>query len=122
MKAENDPIENLINECQECSLCSDACDFLAETRESPAAMARRGIRPDEAFSCALCGRCAAVCPLGLKLYELFAARRAKAVDQKEIDVNEYDYLFPDRPENCMRLYRQYYRIDYNDVEAVVVNL
>jgi Fe-S oxidoreductase len=111
------PASNLISECQECGSCMDACDWLASTGESPAAMAKRGIRVEEAFSCSLCSKCETACPAGLKPYELFAARRAQAVDRGEIDIDEYSYLLPDRPENSLRLYRQYYRIDYADIEA-----
>jgi fumarate reductase (CoM/CoB) subunit B len=111
------PGNNLISECRECGSCMDACDWLASVGESPAAMAKRGLRVEEAFSCSLCGRCEAACPAGLQPDQLFAARRAQAVDQGEIDLDEYSYLLPDHPENSLRRYRQYYQIGYADIEA-----
>ncbi|NPV30098.1 MAG: (Fe-S)-binding protein [Firmicutes bacterium] len=107
----------LAQECQDCGLCLGACDLLAEAAGTPGELAQGGVGAYEAYSCFLCDRCAAACPLGLKPSAIFAARRIVAVEKGEIDPDEYSYLFPDREESIMRLYRRYYNIDYSDIAA-----
>ncbi|QGZ99245.1 (Fe-S)-binding protein [Dehalobacter restrictus] len=107
--------EKIISECQECGLCSNGCNFLAESA-SPAEMARRGITLEEAYGCALCAKCKAVCPFGLSPQPMFQARRVKAIQNQELDQEEFNYFMPDYEENVMNVYRQYYHIDYRDLE------
>lgn len=105
----------IIEQCIGCMACQESCRILTEINEDPASIASRGITVDEAFSCALCGKCEAVCPLGLSAYRMFEQRRIEAVRNKEMDVNEYRYLFPDRDVTVMSIFRDYYGIDYNDL-------
>lgn len=106
----------LERECNGCRSCSDACELLAEMSNSPGELAQRGVGLYEAYSCFLCDRCSALCPLELRPSAVFAARRARAAEENEIDVEEYGYLLPDSSDNIMRLYRSYYGIEYRDLE------
>ncbi len=110
-----DPIQALIDQCFGCGNCSENCILLKEIDADPAAIAARGATADEAFACSLCGMCEAVCPLNLSPVRMFQQRRNEAVANSEIDINEYRYLFPDRPVNVMSLFRQVYSIDYADL-------
>lgn len=109
-------METLAEKCVECGKCIAICPFLAKTGKTPASIARQGAQVTEAFSCSLCGACEAVCPLGLSPKNMFAGRRNAAVENGEIDIDEYRYLFPDRPNNVMNMYRRYYDIHYDDIE------
>lgn len=110
-------LSQLEQECLDCGACAEVCDLLAELTDSPGELAGRGIDVYLAYSCFLCDRCAAACPLELRPSALFAARRMAAVEKGEIDPEEYNYLLPDRKESVMQLYRGYCGIDYGDLEA-----
>lgn len=105
----------IISECRECGLCSNGCDFLGEST-SPAEIARKGITMQDAYGCALCGKCKAVCPLGLSPLAMFQARREEAIQKQELDPDEFNYFMPDYEVNVMNAYRQYYDIHYRDIE------
>jgi fumarate reductase (CoM/CoB) subunit B len=98
--------------CVECGNCAESCRLLTDLKKCPKTLALRGISWQEAYGCALCGKCEAVCNLGLSPFRMFEQRRVEAVKNKEIDVNEYRYLFPDRPVTVMSLFREFYGIDY----------
>ena len=106
-----------IDDCVECGACANDCSFLRESGESPAAMARREITTSEAYSCSLCGLCAAVCQQGVNPMEMFAGRRREAVANNEIEIEEYRYMFPDRKNNVMSVYRQESGIDYSETDS-----
>ncbi|HWP97895.1 MAG TPA: (Fe-S)-binding protein [Syntrophomonadaceae bacterium] len=107
----------ILTECAGCGLCSEECQLLSETEESPAEMATRGVRIDEAFSCSLCGRCEINCPIQLKPDEMFMARRIDAIDKEEFNPGDFDCFLPDEDDNIMALYRNHYDIDYDDLEV-----
>lgn len=107
-----DPIRELIEQCIGCGTCSENCRLLQEIGEEPVNIASRGATVDEAFACSLCNLCEAVCPLNLSPARMFEQKRFEAVATGEIDIEEYRYLFPDRPVNVMSLFRQVYGIDY----------
>ncbi len=111
-------MDTLAENCIECGKCIEICQFLKKNGKSPAAIAKQGVEVSEAFSCSLCGACEAVCPIGLSPKEMFASRRNDAVANGELDIDEYRYLFPDRKNNVMNVYRSYYGIDYHDIENV----
>ena len=111
-----DRVSEIAGQCIECSLCSQSCPFLSELECSPKRLAEQGGAAEIAFSCALCGRCEAVCPSGLSPMELFAAGRRLAVGKREFVVEEYRYMLPDRPNHLMNVYRHYAGIDYCDIE------
>ncbi|WP_072771730.1 heterodisulfide reductase-related iron-sulfur binding cluster [Desulfitobacterium chlororespirans] len=104
-------------ECLDCGRCAESCRILTELNESPGQIARRGIEMDEAYGCALCGKCEAMCPLGLSPWRMFEQRRVEAVKQGEITIEEYQYLFPDRPDTVMSMFREYYGIDYSELNT-----
>ncbi|SDE71019.1 (Fe-S)-binding protein [Sporomusa acidovorans] len=111
-------METLAEKCSECGKCIAICPFLAKTGKTPAVIAKQGAEVMEAFSCSLCGACEAVCPLGLSPKNMFAGRRNAAVENGEIDIDEYRYLFPDRPNNVMNMYRRFYGVHYDGIENV----
>jgi len=102
--------------CLECKACHEGCLIMTEIGESPKKLVERGIESREAFSCTLCGRCEALCPVGLSPMQLFSEARYQAVQKGDIDINEYRYLFPDRKNNLVNVYRKFYGIDYRDIE------
>lgn len=112
---DGDAVEELASQCIDCGLCADHCMLLKEIDESPASIALRGAELEEAFACSLCRLCEEVCPLNLSPARMFAEKRFSAVAESEIDINEYRYLFPDRHVNVMSFFRQYYGIDYSDL-------
>lgn len=114
-----EPIRELIEKCVGCGECSDNCILLQEIDADPAAIASRGAAVDEAFACSLCRMCEAVCPLDLSPARMFEQKRTEAVANAEIDINEYRYLFPDRPVNVMSLFRKVYGVDYADLNPNV---
>jgi len=114
---EHDYRKELLEECVECKQCADCCSLLSESGQSPLEMAKRGIELYEALSCSFCGACENACPKGLSPKQLFRARRQEAVRSGEIDSAEYRYLLPDRKKNVMSAYRNYYGIDYSDINS-----
>jgi len=108
-------VNELMEQCISCGACSENCLILQEIDEDPAAIAARGAEVDEAFACSLCKLCEAVCPLDLSPAQMFQDKRIQSVAAGEIDIDELRYLFPDRPMNVMNLFRQYYGIDYSDL-------
>ncbi|NLO98056.1 MAG: (Fe-S)-binding protein [Peptococcaceae bacterium] len=102
-------------ECSECGLCVSGCAFLSENT-SPAEMARRGISKEDAYACSLCAKCRAVCPLELNPMGMFQARREQAIQNQELDAEEFNYFMPDNKDNVMSTYRRYYAVDYNDLK------
>lgn len=105
---------SITEQCIACNLCCEDCLLLEEIGEDPAAIAARGATVDEAYACFLCGQCEAVCPVNLSPGKMFASRRKDAVQAGEIDIDEYRYMFPDRPLNVMSMFRQLNKIDYQD--------
>ena len=112
-----DYITELKQKCVECGQCAESCALLSESGQSPLKMAERGIEINEALSCSLCGACEAACPLGLSPRQLFVARRREAINNSEIDSSEYRYLLPDRKNNVMSAYRNYFGTDYSDINS-----
>ncbi|AHF05788.1 (Fe-S)-binding protein [Desulfitobacterium metallireducens] len=101
--------------CIECGQCLSECQMLQEIGEEPASIAARKPYVEEAYECSLCGLCEAVCPSSLSPKTMFAEMRTEAVKSKEIPINEYRYMFPDRKLNVMKLYREVNSIDYKDL-------
>lgn len=83
----------------------------------PGLLEKQEVTVNHAYSCSLCGACETVCPVGFSPKKLFALRRRTAVNQGEIDICDYRYLFPDRKNNVMNIYRNFYGIHYVDLEG-----
>lgn len=113
----NNKVTDLSENCIECGLCVDNCQLLIEAGESPAAIAKRGATLSEALSCSLCGACAAACPADLNPMELFAAKRREAVASGEFETDEFRYLYPDRKNNVMSIYRRENGIEYSEIDS-----
>jgi len=113
----NNDIVKTMEKCVDCKRCASCCSLLAESRQSPLEMAKRGVLLEEALSCSLCAACEAACPLQLSPKKMFLARRQQAIQNAELDSSEYRYLLPDRPKNVMKAYRDYCGIDYSDVNS-----
>lgn len=109
--------EAIAGACIKCGECKDSCRLLTKLNETPGDIVARGVTADDAYGCALCGKCEAVCKQGLSPYHMFEERRVEAVANGEIDVDEYFYIFPDRPVTVMSLFRDYYGIDYSDLNS-----
>lgn len=111
------PESKIIAECLECGLCTEQCELLDEIGASPAEMAARGIRVDEAFGCSLCSRCEITCPVSLQPVEMFLKRRVEAMNDGELNPGDFGCFLPDQDDNIMAVYRNYYGIDYDHLEA-----
>ena len=105
----------IAEQCIACNACSEDCLLLQEIGEDPAAIAERGATVDEAYACFLCGQCEAVCPVDLSLKKMFNECRNEAVQADEIDIEQFRYMFPDRPLNVMNMFRKCNQIDYQDL-------
>lgn len=108
-------INEIIENCTDCGACSKGCPILTEIDESPAVIAARGASLYEAFACSLCYRCEAVCPLNLNPGQMFKQKRIQAVADREIEIDDYRYLLPDRQVTVNSFYREYYGINYDDL-------
>lgn len=104
-----------LKNCTGCGICRDSCQLLRESDCTPAELAQQGVTLSEALSCSFCGACRSACPAGLWPGELFADKRSEAVSSGEFDVASFRYLFPDRPNNVMAMYRRQYGIEYADL-------
>ncbi|MEL1136009.1 (Fe-S)-binding protein [Desulfitobacterium sp. THU1] len=109
--------KEIAENCLGCGECAESCRILTKLAESPVDIATRGVDSAEAYGCALCGKCEAVCSLGLSPFRMFEQRRVEAVKKGEIDLNEYQYLFPDRKVTVMSIFRDYYGIDYSELNS-----
>lgn len=108
-------VNRIAEACVGCGECAESCRILTELGESPGSIAARGVESYEAYWCALCGKCEAACSLELSPYRMFEQRRVEAVRNDEIDLDEYKYLFPDRAMTVMSTFKDYYGIDYSEL-------
>lgn len=107
--------QEISNDCLGCNRCLAECPFLQQIDEDIVSMVRRGPSVEEAYACSLCGLCEAVCPSSLSLRRVFNETRNQAVERNYISIQDYRYMFPDRELNVMKAYRQFYGIEYNDL-------
>lgn len=107
----------IVDECIGCDQCLSQCRLLQRIGEDITGLAGRGPTVEEAYACTLCGLCEAVCPSSLSVRNLFAETRRNAVDNREIDIDDYKYMFPDRELTVMSLYRELSGIHYDDLNT-----
>ncbi len=115
MKKKQDWGKEIAENCIECNECAESCRLLTHLEESPKAIALRGVTFDDSYGCALCGKCDTACPLDLSPFRMFEEGRIQAVKNGELELYEYQYLFPDRPVTVMSIFRDYYGIDYSEL-------
>ncbi len=72
---------SLLENCIECNLCVNECDFLTNygnPKEIDARLAD-SLAPEIPYSCSLCSACEAVCPVDVPIKDYFLARRQEYV-------------------------------------------
>jgi fumarate reductase (CoM/CoB) subunit B len=107
--------EDINRECIGCNQCVDHCPMLQKVGADPIELVSGEPPVAIAYTCSLCGLCEAVCPSNLSLKKLFTATREYAVETSHIAINEYRYMFPDRPVNVLSLYRELCGLRYDDL-------
>lgn len=108
--------KEIVKNCIGCNNCVSHCRLLQQIGEDISGIAKREPSVAEAYACSLCGLCEAVCPSSLSLRSMFAATRRNAVDNQYISIDDYRYMFPDRPLNVMSMYRKIKGISYHDLD------
>lgn len=77
--------EMIAETCTGCKRCMKDCLFLQRYCENPQELFQRflseGLEPIIPYSCMLCGRCAVVCPLQLKLDDAFLSIRRDMIKE-----------------------------------------
>ncbi|MFA6808829.1 MAG: (Fe-S)-binding protein, partial [Eubacteriales bacterium] len=111
----NEVCLKISDECINCGNCVAECGLLQKIKEDPAAIALRQPSNEEAYACALCRLCEAVCPLSLCPGDMFAETRNQAVNDNYLDEDDFKYMFPDVKVNAGSLYREKYGINYEDI-------
>ncbi len=102
----NNACQEILDNCSKCGQCISECPMLERIGEDLVSIATRQPTVEEAYACSLCGLCEAVCPASLSPRTMFAEARTKAVEDDEILIDEFRYMFPDRDLNVMTLYRE----------------
>lgn len=79
--------EKIIENCTECGLCVEECEFLKQNCDTPKELAERfeqgyfREKPIIPYSCNLCDLCKEVCPLDLNLGDMFLEIRQEMVEE-----------------------------------------
>lgn len=107
--------QDIEKNCSLCLQCVEGCEFLQGIGEDPVAIAERGPSVEEAYSCSFCGLCETVCPASLSMKDMFYKKRTAAVENREIAISEYRYLFPDRKITPLTMYRELSGIHYDEL-------
>jgi Fe-S oxidoreductase len=66
--------------------------------------------------CSLCGFCSGNCPHQLNPAELMQAARARLISEGRIEVSDYRLMLVDEPTHFFHLYRDTWRITYQDLD------
>ncbi len=89
-----------IYSCSSCGMCLDACPMTTQKKNLPFTsvyfvrfLRRRNSRKSQAIAekCLMCGKCEAICPVGVQSCTLKVADRSKIAYQYQ---HQYDYLPP----------------------------
>lgn len=87
-----------VNSCPRCGVCIDACQLNTEAgvNEIMPVYFLRSVREketkhDEVFSCAVCGRCQQVCPVGIEVNSIRTVKRLQENNKQAFD---FSYLSP----------------------------
>ncbi len=74
-------VKNLLENCTECNLCVEDCDFLTNygnPKEIDAQLSN-SLNPKIPYSCSLCSACESICPNDVPISEYFLTRRQEIV-------------------------------------------
>ncbi len=85
--AENNTID--VSKCISCGKCTKSCLFLEKYQLD---LSDKQKLKEVAFNCFLCGRCTAVCPVGIDGRALFLELRKELTRGKKSDLKKYAFL------------------------------
>ena len=133
-------IQNILDNCDDCNVCVEECQFLTKYNVTPAQVASAyedsklengslNLR-DVPFSCFLCGLCDSFCPTQLRPTAMFRELRRNIVRESGIGgsntasqsgisssiLSNCKPFFTDKKYNFYSLYRSANSIDYSDLQ------
>ena len=102
-------IEKILEECTECNVCVEECEFLKQACETPKELADRfkagyfREKPQIPYSCNLCHLCEVLCPQYLNIGKMCLEIRQQMVkegvgplpEHKKFVVKEQEWVFSD---------------------------
>ena len=116
-------LEKFKDECIQCTSCFNKCSLLEELGLTPGEIAQRlldGQFTDELIAailrCDLCGHCAMDCLVNLDPSCMFIAAREWLMVHGEITPDLYDIMLVDQDWNFFTIYRETYKIHYDDLQ------
>ena len=110
-------------QCSQCGSCVSACDLLRDSGLNPGGIAKQLLKGNESSKlrdliqrCDLCGFCTRDCPSALNAGSLFESARSFLVDQGKLPLDGFEPMFVDRDWNGFSLYRDNYKINYDELK------
>lgn len=110
-------------QCSQCGSCVSACDLLRDSGLNPGEIAKQLLEGKDSSKlrdliqrCDLCGFCTRDCPSALNAGLLFESARSFLVDQGRLSLDGFEPIFVDRDWNGFSLYRDTYKINYDDLK------
>lgn len=110
-------------QCRQCGLCVSACDLLRDSGFDHGEIAKQLLEGTDSSElrdlierCDLCGFCTRDCPSALSAGVLFESARSLLVDQGGLPLDGFEPMFVDRDWNAFSLYRDIYKINYDDLK------
>lgn len=110
-------------ECSQCNGCVPDCDLLRGCGLNPGEIAKKLLSGDESQEirdiiqrCDLCGFCTRDCPSALSAGDLFKNARALLVEKSKLSLDGFELMFVDRQWDAFSLYRDTYKISYEDLK------
>jgi fumarate reductase (CoM/CoB) subunit B len=110
-------------ECIQCNSCVEACDLLGACGLNLGEIAARLLAGNDSQEmrdliqrCDLCGFCTRDCPSTLNAGDLFKYARELLVEQSKLSLDGFELMFIDRDWNAFSLYRDTYKVNYDDLK------
>ena len=110
-------------QCSQCASCVSACDLLGNSGFDPGEIAKQLLEGNDSSilcdliqRCDLCGFCTRDCPSALNAGLLFQSARSFLVDQGKLPIDGFEPVFVDRDWNGFSLYRDNYKINYDELK------